>query len=193
MAAIIGALMVDVGANVARLQHDMNRAQSTFKRSSDRMKKMAKNLGIAIGAGMAVRAIVNSGKHSLEAADKYAKMSRAIGMSVESLSAYAHVAELSGSSFETISKASVRLAANMKDTRDGTGESKAAFEELGISVINSAGRMRDTDSVIKDIATRFSTMADGSRKTALAVDIFGRSGAELIPMLNAGSDGIREM
>ncbi len=46
MAATIGALMVDIGANVARLQHDMNRAQSTFSRSANRMKKMAKSAGL---------------------------------------------------------------------------------------------------------------------------------------------------
>jgi hypothetical protein len=36
-------------------------------------------------------------------------------------------------------------------------------------------------------------MEDGAGKTAIAMNIFGRSGAQLIPMLNAGRDGLAQM
>ncbi|OZB14331.1 MAG: hypothetical protein B7X58_08110, partial [Marinobacter sp. 34-60-7] len=49
------------------------------------------------------------------------------------------------------------------------------------------------DDVFKDIADRFSEMEDGSAKTALAVEIFGRAGAKLIPLLNSGSSGLSDM
>ena len=193
MAAVIGSLMVDIGANVARLQRDMNRAQSTVSKSVSGMKRMATGLAVALVAGFRVRAMIRAGKESLILADKYAKMSRSIGMSVESLSSLNHAAELSGTTFDVVAKSAAKLAKNMKDVRDEVGEALEAFEEINISVVDSSGKMRGTESVLMDIADRFSTMADGSRKTALAMDIFGRSGAALIPLLNAGASGIKEM
>lgn len=193
MSATIGALMVDIGANVARLQHDMDRAQRTVQSASNKVKSIARTMGVSIAAGLSVGAIINAGEKSLEMADKYAKAARTVGMSVESLSAFNHVAELSGTSFATVEKSAIRLSANMKDVRDGVGEARGAFEELNISVTDSEGKMRNSESVMMDIADRFAQMEDGGRKTALAVDIFGRSGAQLIPMLDNGSAGIRAM
>ena len=193
MAATIGALMVDIGANVARLQRDMNQAQSTVSRAASKITSTARTMAGVLGVSFGVAAMVKAGKETLQLADKYAKMSRSVGISVESLSALDHAAQLSGTTFESVAKSSIRLAANMKDVRDGTGEAKDAFTELNISAVGTDGKLRSTEAVLLDIANRFKEMDDGTRKTALAVDIFGRSGAELIPLLNNGSAGIREM
>jgi hypothetical protein len=74
----------------------------------------------------------------------------------------------------------------------GKGASKA-FNELGINVKNADGTMRSADDVMLDIATRFKDMEDGPNKVALAMKLFGKSGAELIPMLNQGGDAIDKM
>jgi len=74
----------------------------------------------------------------------------------------------------------------------GKGASKA-FNELGINVKNADGTMRSADDVMLDIATRFKGMEDGPNKVALAMKLFGKSGAELIPMLNQGGDAIDKM
>jgi hypothetical protein len=68
-----------------------------------------------------------------------------------------------------------------------------AFTALGISVTDAQGNLRGTEEVLLDVAERFAGMEDGAGKTALAMAMFGRSGADLIPMLNAGRDGIGQM
>lgn len=75
---------------------------------------------------------------------------------------------------------------------DGRGErpikpEKAAntFEELNITG-------KTTDAVILQLADRFKEMPAGAEKAALAVDLFGRSGLDLIPILNKGSEGFKE-
>lgn len=198
--AKVGQLTIEMAANVARLQKDMDRAYKSVdgamakvRKSAQRARRSLGNIAGALVAGLGVRSMVRAGNQSLEMADKFAKASRSVGISVEALSAYNHAAELSGTSVDAVIRSAGRLSANMKDMRDGVGEAKDAFEELNIKAANTDGTMRGTNEVLLDIAERFSTMPDSARKTALAMDIFGRSGAELIPMLNQGKSGIAAM
>lgn len=74
----------------------------------------------------------------------------------------------------------------------GKGASKA-FQALGIAIKNEDGSIKSADAVMLAIATKFKAMPDGVQKTALAMQLFGRSGAEMIPMLNMGGDAIEKM
>jgi hypothetical protein len=69
----------------------------------------------------------------------------------------------------------------------------AALAKLGISVKDATGQLKGSDQVFLEIADRFSRMKDGAEKTGLAMQIFGKSGAELIPVLNRGRDGLAEL
>ncbi len=77
-----------------------------------------------------------------------------------------------------------------------TDESKAAadaFKKLGIELKNSDGTIRSTGDVMLDVADRFKAMPDGVNKTRLALDLFGKSGAEMIPLLNMGGEAIKAL
>ncbi len=80
----------------------------------------------------------------------------------------------------------------MLEAAKGDGPAKV-FNALGVSVTDANGRLREGNAVFADLADRFSRMEDGSTKTALAIQIFGESGADLIPLLNAGADGLARM
>ena len=73
------------------------------------------------------------------------------------------------------------------------GEQSAAFKALGISVQDANKNLKSSDQVLLEVANAFSKFEDGTTKTALAIAIFGRAGADLIPLLNQGADGIRKM
>lgn len=75
---------------------------------------------------------------------------------------------------------------------NGKAASKA-FQELGINLRNADGSMKSADRVMLDIANKFKEMPDGVEKTSLAMKLFGRSGAEMIPMLNKGGDAIESI
>jgi len=78
---------------------------------------------------------------------------------------------------------------------EGLNTSKAAnaYRELGIAVRDSRGQLRSSGDVLIDVANRFQTMADGVDKAALAQQLFGRGGAQLIPMLNQGGEAISRL
>ena len=94
---------------------------------------------------------------------------------------------------EQLSDGFKKLAKNSSDSADGIGEAKEAFKKMDIDVKDSNGHLLNNIDIMYKIADRFSKMRDGGLKTALAMQVFGRSGAELIPLLNEGSSGLREM
>ena len=73
---------------------------------------------------------------------------------------------------------------------DGT---KNAYTRLGIAVKDTNGLLRPTTDLLADLSDKFEKMPDGPAKTALAMQVFGRAGAEMIPLLNEGSEGIKKM
>src|SRR3972149_3382476 len=123
-------------------------------------------------------------KQSIDLGDEMAKTSQKVGVPVETLSALKHAASLSGVEFESLTTGLRFLNKNMADTASGTGEAKDAFSAMRISVKDSKGEMKSTEAVLAEVADEFASSEDGANKTALAMRIFGRAGADLIPFLN---------
>lgn len=80
-------------------------------------------------------------------------------------------------------------AESLKSGSQGVG---AALASLGISAVNASNQMRPVDQLMMDVADKFAAMPDGANKTALAMNLFGKSGADLIPMLNMGREGLSQ-
>jgi phage-related protein/uncharacterized membrane-anchored protein YhcB (DUF1043 family) len=80
--------------------------------------------------------------------------------------------------------------ADLKNKLDNTG---TAFDKLGINIKDANGKQKDFQSILLEVADKFKGMPDGIDKTSLSMELFGRSGKEMIPLLNRGSDGIAEL
>jgi hypothetical protein len=100
----------------------------------------------------------------------------ATGSSVAELSKLANIARVSGTDFNTIDAAIKKLAVGMAGVDDETGRAGKALSALGI-------QSRDPAQAMTEIAQKFAELEDGSGKAALAVAIFGKSGASLLPVL----------
>ena len=72
----------------------------------------------------------------------------------------------------------------MSSATDPADKNAKAFKALGISVKDNEGNLRSSEEVFLDVADKFSKMEDGAGKTTLAIKLFGKSGADLIPLLN---------
>lgn len=153
------------------------------------LKGVLGTLGVALSAA-GLSAMVKS---ALDSADALSKLSQRVGITVESLSLLMPAAELSGVSAEKFEGGLRRLAARMLEAATGSAEATRGFEALGVAFRNQDGSLRATDQVLLDLADRFKTMPDGAEKTALAMQIFGKSGADLIPFLNQGRDGVEAL
>lgn len=174
---------------------DMDRAGREAKKQAEKMRReweaAGKAVGVAVAGSTAALALLT--KQAINTADQMAKMAQKVGVSVEALSTLKYAADQSGVSVETLQSSLVRLTKNASDAAKGTGDAIQGFNALGISVAAADGKLKSSDALLVEIAEKFASFEDGANKTALAVNLFGKSGAELIPMLNAGASGIDEL
>jgi hypothetical protein len=151
-----------------------------------RIKGAAGGLTNALGAlvpAAGIAGIAALSKRAIDAADNLNDLSQRTGVAVPILSKFGAAAQDSGSSIDEVAKSMGRLA---KGIVDPSSKANEALRSIGISSTDATGKVRSMDAIMLDVADKFSKMPDGAQKTALAMELFGRSGANLIPMLNQG-------
>lgn len=144
-----------------------------------------------VGAVLTVAGFIELTKRGLESADAMANLAEKTGISTEQLSAYRIAAAQSNTTLDAVGVGIEKLSRNMAQAAIGTGTAATSFKAIGVSVVDANGHLRSADAVMKDVADRFASYKDGAGKAALAQQIFGRTGADLIPLLNMGSDGLK--
>lgn len=189
--SVVGALRVNLGLDSAAFTRGLKGAESKMSNFGRMVSRGLMAVGVAAAA--AAGGLALSVRGTLNAADQMAKAARKIGIPIEELSRLKHAANLSGVSFQGLQNAVKRLSANMNDAKNGVGEAKDAFEQLGVSVTNSDGTLKSASQMLTELSAVFATMPDGAEKTALAMDLMGKSGADMIPMLNGGADALKSM
>jgi lambda family phage tail tape measure protein len=181
--ANIARLGVALGLNTAEFQSGLKGAMAGL----EKVKDAAKVVGVAILAAGTAMAYMT--KKSIDNMDKLAKQAQMAGVTTESLSALAYAADLAGVSQDTLVLSMAKLSKGMSDAAMNTGEALKGFNALNIDYKN----LESTDEAMLQISERFAGMADGANKTAIAMSLFGRSGAQLIPLLNGGRDGVEKL
>jgi ribosomal protein L12E/L44/L45/RPP1/RPP2 len=201
------ANQAEVGSARLRLSADTADFDKGVKQAESRLDRLAKRLGItaeraqmagtAIGVAMlGVATAVGLGiKRAIDEADQLDELAQKIGIGVEQLSRLKFAAQLSGVPIEDLTTGVQKLSFAMEKVAAGEANSPAAraLAAIGVSAKDAAGQLRPVDEVLVQIAQKFSGFADGAGKTALAMGIFGESGAKLIPFLNQGAGGIARL
>lgn len=188
--SVIGALRVLLGIDTVAFSSGLKDADKALNLFGSNFSSLAKKLSIAATAS----AFVYDIKKMINEADNLNKASQKFGVPVEQLSALKYAADLADVSFESLGKGLGKLSkAMLESAANPAGEAAKNFQALGVSVTDSSGNIKSTETVFTDIAEKFSTMEDGAAKTALAIKVFGRAGADLIPLLNAGRSGIKAL
>lgn len=123
--------------------------------------------------------------------DAIAKSAARTGASAEALSSLAYVAELSGSSFEVLEGSIRKMQKTLVDAAKGSAGATDALQRLGLSIEDLRGL--SPDEQFKLIADRLSKVQSPALRTALALKIFGKSGAQLLPMMQDGARGIERL
>jgi len=194
----IGSLVIELAADIARFREDMGKANRvaqdsarSIARNFDAMRDGAARAAAAVASIAGAASLGALVKSSIDAADNMSKMAQKVGVNIKELSGMAHAAELADVSTEALGKSMGKLNKAMYEAAGGKGPAET-FEALGISVTDAAGNLRKADEMMVAIAGKFEGMDDGARKTALAMDLFGKSGADMIPLLNGGAAGLKE-
>lgn len=163
-----------VKAGIAGVQGVGERAASFF----------ATGFGAAAAGGLLATAMqIRAGIDELDRLDETAPK---IGLTAQRLAEFGYNAKMSGASTEVLEKGIATLSQKM-----AAGDK--VFAAMGVTIHKANGELRATDEVLEEMADKFAGYADGPAKVALASEAMGKSGRELIPMLNQGSEGMRKM
>ena len=145
-----------------------------------------------LGASAAVGGnILAVGKSTADYAGDMYDMARGAGIGVEAFQKLAYAGRMSGVETEKLSASLVKFDRMVAEATGGNKTYMQTFEDLGIKIKDSAGNLRQPNEIFEDVADIFHNTEDGIGKTALAVELFGKSGADLIPMLNDGKAGLK--
>lgn len=180
----------------------LGKAIGGIKRTADTTNKAFGGLVSSLGMGGLAGAMVSltpllsaSGlgimaKSAIDAADNMNDLRMKTGVSVEALSQFERAAMMSGTTIDGVAGAMARLSKGMMASK---GPAVDALRELGIASTDASGKVRSVDDVMLEVADKFKAMPDGAKKTALALQLFGKSGVDMVPMLNMGSAAIKEL
>jgi lambda family phage tail tape measure protein len=189
----LGDLVVRLSAETAQFTQALDKATYQTQKNFQTMQNSAKGLAGALGAYLSADAFAGFIKAQINAMDAFNDMAERTGVAVEELSKLSYAAKLSDVTIEQLQMGLTKLNKGISETANGTGVVSKSFSAMGISVKNADGTLKNSAQVLNDIADKFASYQDGANKSALAIQIFGKSGAELIPLLNQGSDGLKRM
>ncbi|MGB2832993.1 MAG: hypothetical protein WBC07_08550 [Methylotenera sp.] len=143
--------------------------------------------GLTLAAGATY--FVTATKNFADYADEIGKAAQKVGTTTEKLSALKYAGDLADASFEQVQTGLAKLAKNAEDFKDGSTSAIEAFAKIKIDPTT----FKDSVDLFTAVSEKLSKMEDGSQKTAIAMALLGKSGKELIPLLNGGSAGLAEM
>ena len=188
---ILSRLDILLTADSAQVSQEMGRAADATESSFSRIKTAAKSLAGILAGAFTVDAIVDFARAQFDAAVELDNMAKAVGISAQQLGALQMEAKKAGLETDRIADAMSGLNEKLLDAAAGGKDAKAFFDALGVSVVDTAGQVKNADVALQDIATAFAGMADGATKSAIASELMGDAGAELIPILNQGGATLR--
>lgn len=171
------------------LQAGLNRASKRLKSFGTTVAVMGAALG-GVSAGILAPLAAAVTQFS-STGDEVQKMAARTGLSAEAVSELSHAANLSGTDLGAFEKGVRRMQRTIVDAAGGLSTSEDALASVGLAAKDLDGLMPDDQFAL--IADRISGISDPAHRAAAAMEIFGRSGTDLIPMMAGGAAGIEEM
>lgn len=157
--------------------------------------KAATAAAAAVGAAAVAvgKKIWDMANDTAAAGDEIDKQSQKLGISAENYQKLAYAMERSGADVEDFRKGAANISKELANVQKGVKGAGSQLEQLEVKTKNADGSIRSTEDVLLDTIDALANMTDEARRNALANQIFGRSYQELAPLLNSGSDGIRDL
>lgn len=188
--AVIGALRVTLAMDAGEFSKGSDRAYARATQLEKQLADVAKRIGVAFGALQLGEAITKS----FEGLNQLNKLSEQTGIGVESLSKLKFAANEVGVGFDAFSSIVEHFNVELnKMAQNEVTPAGQALALLGVNARDASGQFKNFDLLLPQLADKFAGYANGASKSALATALFGKAGAELIPMLNQGAAGLEHL
>jgi hypothetical protein len=179
------ALIARIGVDTAALRNDLAQAKAQFEGFGGTVKGALGAIAGTLAATFSVAAFSAWIKGAIDAADETNKLAQKVGLTVREVGGLQLAFRQAGLDTGQFEAAMGRLAKS-------ASEGNIAFAAIGVNVRAADGTLKSTRQLLGETADQFAGMEDSAAKTALAMELFGKAGAALIPVLNLGAAGLAE-
>jgi len=185
MTAVVSSAVKQSTAKLTAFEKSVNKIGANFTKVGGLMT----TAGVGVFEGM-----VSLARQTADYGDSAIKTAQKVGMGVEAWQQLAYAAKLANVESDALATSMIQFNKTLSNAfAGGNREVSDGLRSLGISIKDTSGKMRKQEDILKDIADVFSKTEDSAGKTTIATKLFGKSGAELIPLLNSGSASIEQL
>ena len=188
-------ILVEFKGDTKNLEKATNSAKASTSKFSDSLKSgLATSAKIAAAAVAAITAAaIGVGKQLWKSANEVAeygdeidKTSQKVGLSTEAYQKWDYAMKISGTTMKDCSVGLKTMTNKIDDALNGGKNATKQFQELGISVEDLKGKTRE--DIFSMVVESLQNVGNETKKAALANDLFGKSGQNLIPLFNLTND-----
>lgn len=184
---------------------DNEAANNSISATDEKAKSVASTLGKGIGTAakwgtaivgsttVAAGGMLEMANSSATVADEVDKMSAKIGLSKQGYQEWKYVLGQNGIEIDKMQTGMKTLVSNMDSAASGTASAQEMFSKLGVSITDSNGKLKGQEDMMNEVLLKLADMPNGTEKARLATELFGKAGVELMPMLNNGAQGIKDL
>lgn len=173
-------------------------SEASFEQWGAVVSAAAEGAVVAIGAviaavGAAATALGDATLQTASLADEVMTLSTVTGISADTIQAMNYASELLDVSTDTMTGSMTRLLRTMNSANEGSESALEGFENLGVSITDEAGNLRDNEDVFWDVIDALGSIENTTERDAAAMELLGRSAQELNPLIEAGSGAFEEL
>jgi methyl-accepting chemotaxis protein len=149
-------------------------------------------VALAVAIAKAEKALIQMTRESAEAADDIVTLSSVTGMSTDSIQELNYMADLTDVSLDRIRDSLKETTNKMQEAATGTGDAYEAYNKLGVKITDVDGQLRSAEDVFYDTIDALGQMKNKTERDAIAMDLMSESAQELNPLIEIGSDGLKQ-
>lgn len=146
-----------------------------------------------IAAGVKVeKQLMSITKESAEYAKEVKTLASVTGQSAEEVQELQYAGDMIGVSYDRIRDSLKEVTNKMQEARDGSADTAAAFDTLKVNIYNADGSLRDANDVFNDTIDALGNVQNRTERDALAMDLMSESAQELNPLIEQGSQALKD-
>jgi methyl-accepting chemotaxis protein len=149
-------------------------------------------VALAVAIAKVEKALIQMTHESAEAADDIVTLSSVTGISTDSIQELNYMADLTDVSLDRIRDSLKETTNKMQEAATGTGDAYEAYNKLGVKITDVDGQLRSAEDVFYDTIDALGQMKNKTERDAIAMDLLSESAQELNPLIEIGSDGLKQ-
>jgi len=180
---------------LARMERSLDQSKTALERMEAGLGRVGGFLKAQIALQVAELGsrLIEMGRQAFEAAAGLDELAEQLGTNARALQGLQYQAGQYGVKAEQLETALSKFSQKMGEAADGSKDMVEALNALGVKNLDFQGKLRPTEALMQDVAAAIVSIEDPAKRSAAAVDFFGKAGTRMLPMLGEIAKGADNM